>query len=67
MLKCHKSWRNLVDKAEQGEFKSNLSVSRLSDLASDVETDSVADHFGEEEDPEGEEEEEQDYPASLIA
>ena len=51
-----------MDKAEQGEFKSNLSVSRLSDLASDVETDSVADHFGEEE-----EEEEQDYPASLIA
>lgn len=62
MHECHKSWRLLLDKAEQGEVKSNLSVSKLSDLASDVEPENVAEHFMDNDDKEG-----QEYPASLVA
>lgn len=61
MHECHKSWRLLLDKAEQGDVKSNLSVSKLSDLASDVEPDNVVEHLM---DNDGEE---QEYPASLVA
>ncbi|CAM9806069.1 unnamed protein product [Chrysoparadoxa australica] len=59
---CHLSWRKLVGKAESGEeIPRNLSVSKLSDLLSDVEPDHVLD--ADFEANEGEE----DYPASLIA
>ncbi|CAN0161443.1 unnamed protein product, partial [Hapterophycus canaliculatus] len=70
---CHMSWRNLVGKAEQGEVKSNLSVSRLSDMGSDIELDEASKAF-EEDGEEGEgaaggddEDDEAEYPTSLIA
>lgn len=61
---CHLSWRNLVGKAELGEVTSNLSVSRLSDLASDMDPEAAMNGF-EDEDEGGDGEEE--YPTSLIA
>ena len=71
---CHMAWRNLVGKAEQGEVKSNLSVSRLSDMGSDIELDAAAQAFeddGEEAGAEGGDagagDEDGEYPTSLIA
>lgn len=70
---CHMSWRNLVGKAELGEVKSNLSVSRLSDMGSDIELDAASKAF-EDDGEEGageaggdEEDDEAEYPTSLIA
>lgn len=66
---CHMAWRNLLGKAEQGEVKSNLSVSRLSDMGSDIELDAAAQAF--EDDGEGGDagagDEDGEYPTSLIA
>lgn len=72
---CHMAWRNLVGKAEQGDVKSNLSVSRLSDMGSDIELDAAARAFEDEEEGEGRAEgegagagdEDGEYPTSLIA
>lgn len=70
---CHISWRNLVGKAELGgEIKHNLSVSRLSDLASDIEPEAMIDAFADDADDDeegGAEAGEEDgvYPTSLIA
>lgn len=65
---CHVAWRNLVGKAELGEISNNLSVSRLSDLASDIDPESVINGY---EGEDGEEElaagEDGEYPTSLIA
>lgn len=70
---CHMAWRNLVGKAEQGEVKSNLSVSRLSDMGSDIELDAAAQAFEDDGDLDGDEgdagagDEDGEYPTSLIA
>lgn len=65
---CHLAWRNLVGKAESGEVKSNLSVSRLSDMGSDIELETAAHALeGEEGEGDGEAEEDGEYPTSLIA
>lgn len=62
------SWRNLVGKAELGEVKSNLSVSKLSDLASELDPESCVNGFEDDNDEEGlEGGEEEAYPTSLIA
>lgn len=63
------SWRNLVGKAELGgEIKHNLSVSRLSELASDIEPEGVIDAFADDaDDDEGAGGEDGVYPTSLIA
>lgn len=60
---CHIAWRTLVGKAELGEITSNLSVSRMSDLAPDMDPETALNGF-EDEEGDGEEEE---YPTSLIA
>ena len=74
MSECHIAWRNLVGKAELGgEIKHNLSVSRLSDLASDIEPEGMGDAFADGADDDDEEggaeagEEDGEYPTSLIA
>lgn len=59
---CHMSWRNLLGQAELGDVKSNLSVSKMSDLASDIEPENVVNGFDREED-----EEDAEYPTSLVA
>lgn len=69
---CHMAWRNLLGKAEQGDVKSNLSVSRLSDMGSDIELETAAQALEGEEGGEGEgeggdAEEDGEYPTSLIA
>ncbi len=68
---CHIAWRNLVGKAELGEVKSNLSVSRLSDMGSDPELDGgaldAANALEDEADGEGDADEDGGYPTSLIA
>ncbi|CAM9311869.1 unnamed protein product [Choristocarpus tenellus] len=64
---CHVAWRKLVGKAEAGEeMPRNLSVSKLSDLATDIDPeDVVMDGESDSEDDEGFNE--GDYPASLVA
>lgn len=67
---CHMAWRNLVGKAELGEVKSNLSVSRLSDMGSDIELDGAAQALEGDEDEAGDAgagDEDGEYPTSLIA
>lgn len=67
---CHMAWRNLLGKAEQGDVKSNLSVSRLSDMGSDIELETAAQALEGEEGGGGEggdAEEDGEYPTSLIA
>lgn len=71
---CHIAWRNLVGKAELGEVRSNLSVSRLSDMGSDPELDGgaldAAKALEDEEADgggEGDADEDGGYPTSLIA
>lgn len=70
---CHIAWRNLVGKAEQGDVKSNLSVTRLSDMGSDIELDAAAHAFEDDAEGAGEGEdagagdEDGEYPTSLIA
>ncbi|CAN0292757.1 unnamed protein product [Ectocarpus sp. 6 AP-2014] len=73
---CHLAWRNLVGKAELGEVKSNLSVSRLSDMGSDIELESATNALEVEADGggdggggggAGDDDEEGEYPTSLIA
>lgn len=71
VAECHMSWRILVGKAEAGEeVPRNLSVSRLSELAGDIEPEHILAleaqdtvDAGEQNDEEGEEQ----YPTSLIA
>ena len=59
-----------MGKAELGgEVKHNLSVSRLSDLASDIEPEGIVDAFADDDNEGGAEAGEEDgvYPTSLIA
>lgn len=82
IAECHMSWRLLVGKAESGEdVPRNLSVSRLSELADDIDPEHIMElqrddtdegAAGEAPGVEGEdggelEEGEEQYPTSLIA
>lgn len=62
------SWRLLVGKAEAGEdVPRNLSVSRLSELADDIEPEHIMELQRNETNEHGDEDGEEQYPTSLIA